>query len=116
MSNFLIVNTVVGATGKALRLSRPIRSRIEHAHEHFRNGQPLTAEERIEELKDRLAELPKAGEHHIWEAFTLLETLSACRQDGRDRRYFREAMDTGAISKPCCSCWRDRVRHSSCSI
>lgn len=62
----------------------------------FRNGQPLTADERIEELKDRLAELPKAGEHHIWEAFTLLEPLSACRQDGRDRRYFREAMDTGA--------------------
>jgi len=62
----------------------------------FRNGQPLTAEERIEELKERLAELPKAGEHHIWEAFTLLEPLSTCRQDMRDRRYFREAMDTGS--------------------
>jgi hypothetical protein len=62
----------------------------------FRNGQPLTVDERIDELKERLAELPKAGEHHIWEAFTLLETLSTCRQDSRDRRYFREAMDTGA--------------------
>lgn len=62
----------------------------------FIDGLPLTASQRIDQLTDRLAALPKASEHHIWEAYTLLECLSACRHDDRDRRYFRDLMDTSA--------------------
>lgn len=62
----------------------------------FLNGLPLTTSQRIDQLADRLADLPKASEHHIWEAYSLLECLSACRQNDRDRRYFREMMDASA--------------------
>ncbi|NML74664.1 hypothetical protein HHL25_11065 [Rhizobium sp. S-51] len=59
----------------------------------FCDGAPLSLSARADLLSDRLAELPRASEHHIWEAFNVLDSLAACRQNPVDRRLFRAKMD-----------------------